>query len=342
MAVTYQSALFADFFEQFSGSINDYMGIPKYYQFGDKVLEVKYLHQNIQYFGQSIAHLEIAPCISDFKITVVSNIDTGIHPPDAFWTKEIIGTDGVITSDTHQYVAHYNSISNFFQIADNVNSKAIYWFENEDKIPDWERSFSFRWILHHFTEPTKYCMLHAASLGCTSGGVILPAKSGSGKSNTSLACIGTSVKYMGDDFVLIDTESLTAYSLYNCAKIEYSRVAFFPSLASTFSNDFKNDSNTKSHIYLYPQFKNFILKSFKIKAILIPQFMGNLHTEITITNAIEGLKAMAPTTIGVLKATNNTFKKMAHLSKRLPNYYLKTGTSLEEIPKTIESLLLEL
>lgn len=342
MAVTYPSVIFSQFFESFEAKLFKAANKKKFYQIGELVLEVIFFQENMHFFGDSLAHLEIKPCYSNFRIMVVSQNDTAIFPPNAFWSNEIIGTDGVITCDSQQFMAHYNSVANFFQVSDNVNCKAIYWLENETKIPDWERSFSFRWILHHFTEKANYCMIHAASLGQLNGGIILPAKSGSGKSNTSLSCVGTNINYMGDDFVLVDTNTLVAYSLYNCAKVEPSRIKYFPLLSDYFLQNFGNSKMDKKHVYLFPKFKNYLINKFHIKAIVIPNFTGSTKSELVLANATNALIAMAPTTIGVLKATNNTFKKMAKLAKELPIYQLNTGTDLKEIPEKIELLLSEI
>lgn len=339
MVITYQTDLFADFFNNFLNKIATKNGIIKYYLIGKWILKVTYCQKNYNYFGEAIAHLEVDSSKEDFSICVISHIDTAIVPPNAFWGEELIGTNGVFYSADERYVAHYNSINNYFQIANNINNTAIYWLQNEELIPDYERSFSFRWILHHFTEKTDFCMLHAAGLGNTKGGFILPAKSGSGKSNTSLACIGSNIKYLGDDFILVDSVNLIAYNLYNCAKIEPRRIRYFKKISSVLNDNLTKYNSEKAHIYLYPQFKSSLINSFKIKAILIPQFTGNLTTIISKASAADSLIAMAPTTIGVLKASKLSFQKMAKITKNLPAFSIKTGSNLSEIPAKINLLL---
>ena len=339
MSVMYPPALFEQFFKKFSDKIATKNAINKYYVIGEWILKVTYCQKNYNYFGEAIAHLEVESQKENFSICVISQSDTEIVPPNAFWGEELIGTGGVFYSTDERYVAHYNSTNCFFQIADNSNNNAIYWLKDEALIPDYERSFSFRWILHHFTENTNFCMLHAAGLGNEKGGFILPAKSGSVKSNTSLACIGTSIKYLGDDFILVDSIKLIAYNLYNCAKIEPQRIQFFPKIASFFLHKFKQYDTEKAHIYLYPQFKNSLIKSFKIKAILIPRFTGNTTTETNNASAADSLIAMAPTTIGVLKASKKSFQKMVKIARHLPAFSLETGSNLSEIPTKIDLLL---
>jgi hypothetical protein len=340
MAVTYQSALFAQFFDDFSQNVLPVTPIKKYYQIARFVLEVSYYQENIAFFEQSVAHLEISARKSDFTITVVSESDTQITPPNAFWGKEAIAADGIFSSDDEQYVAHYQQEYEIFQITDCVEKRAFYWMQNEDQLPEWERSFSFRNILHHFTENTSYCMLHAAGLGTEEGGVILPGKGGSGKSNTSLACVGSKILYLGDDFLLVDTETFTAFSLYNIAKIEQHRLPFFTEIENNIQPE-KLLSNGKLPFFLYPFFKHALINSFPIKAILLPQFSGLENTTISPTTAAESLKAMAPSTLGLLKASQKTFKKMVQIAQRLPEFMLHTGTDLQQIPVAIEKLLFD-
>lgn len=339
MAVTYPSALFADFIEQFSQNVLPITPVKKYYQIARFVLEVSYYQENVAFFNQSVAHLEVTAQDADFKISVVSENDTQLTPPNAFWGKEAIAADGIFSSDDEHYIAHYQQEYGIFQVADTCEKRAFYWMQNEDQLPEWERSFSFRNILHHFTENTSYCMLHAAGLGTSEGGVILPGKGGSGKSNTSLACVGSNILYLGDDFLLVDTETLTAFSLYNIAKIEQHRLSFFTEIQNkiTPENVF---ASGKIPFFLYPSFRMSLIKSFKVKAILLPQFSGLQNTAVEQASAAESLKAMAPSTLGLLKASQKTFKKMVQIAQSLPSLHLKTGTDLQQIPKMIENVLL--
>jgi hypothetical protein len=338
MLITFQPALFTAFFEEFKQNVIQISPIKKYYQIARFVLEVAYYQEDILFFEHSIAHLEIGPTKADFYIAVVSENDTEITPPNAFWDKAAITAGGIFSSNDNRYVAYYQQVYGIFQITDTLEKRAFYWMQHEEQLPEWERSFSFRNILHHFTENTNYCMLHAAGLGTNGVGVILPGKGGSGKSNTSLACVGSNILYLGDDFLLVDTESLTAFSLYNTAKIEQHRLPFFEKVFRNIQSR-KVLTNGKMQFFLYPFFKDCLIKSFTIKAIVLPQFSGLESTTITSTSATESLKAMAPSTLGLLKASQKTFKKLAHIAQNVPVFILKTGTDLEQIPVTIASLL---
>jgi hypothetical protein len=338
MAVTYPSALFTQFFDDFYQNLSTVLPIKKFYQIGRFTLEVSYYQSDISFFNLSIAHLEIAASNVDFVISVISENDTQLTPPNAFWGKEAIAIDGIFQSDDAKFIAHHSHEYGFFQIADTIHKRAFYWMQHEAKLPEWERSFSFRNILHYFTENTNYCMLHAAGLGTSNGGVILPGKGGSGKSNSSLACIGTNIQYLGDDFILVDVETLTAFSLYNIAKIEQHRLPYFDYINSVINFE-KLLNNGKIPFFLYPTFNRFLIKSFKIKAIVLPNFSGYENTSIDNCSAAESLKAMAPSTLGLLKASNTTFKKMVRIAQNLPSYVLHTGTNLPQIPKTIKQLL---
>lgn len=338
MAVTYHSALFAQFFDDFFQNILPVTPTKKYYQIARFVLEVSYYQNNVAFFEQSIAHLEIAVSKADFAICVVSENDTHITPPNAFWGKEAIAADGLFSSDDERYTAHYQQEYGIFQIADCVDKKAFYWMQHEVKLPEWERSFSYRNILHYFTENTSYCMLHAAGLGTKYGGVILPGKGGSGKSNTSLACIGSNILYLGDDFLLVDTDTLTAFSLYNIAKIEHHRLEYFNTIKDNIKPE-KVLSNGKVPFFLHPIFKQFLIPNFSITAILLPQFSGLENTTVSPSTAAESLKAMAPSTLGLLKASQKTFKKMVQIAQHLPSFILHTGTDLQQIPIVIEKVL---
>ena len=64
-------------------------------------------------------------------------------------------------------------------------------------------------------------MVHAASVGSSTGGALLIGKGGSGKSTAALACLSSSLMYAGDDYCLVTAEpSPAAYCLYNTAKLK--------------------------------------------------------------------------------------------------------------------------
>jgi hypothetical protein len=180
--------------------------------------------------------------------------------------------------------------------------------------------------------------VHAAAVGNETGGVLLPGKSGSGKSTTSLACLGSELSYVSDDTSLISCKRAPyVYSLYNTAKIGHFQ--HLPHLESYVSNAVRVE-NEKGMIFLHQHFPRKIISGFPLKGILVPRITGEETTHIKSTTPGMALKALAPSTLFQLPGAGlQAFRLMSQLVKEVPCFRLNLGTDMEEIPKVIQQFL---
>ncbi len=224
-------------------------------------------------------------------------------------------------------------------IIDYSEGIAINWVYDADLLMEWEKSFPFRSILYYWFNKFGYIIIHGGAIGTRHGGVILAGKSGSGKSTATLACLGGSLKYVGDDIVLVHLKTLIAYSLYNVAKLEVHQLKLFPTLANWVSNPETMESY-KANIFIDNHQPEWLIHSFPIKAILLPRFLGRIDTTIIQATAADAAKALFPSSMEVLTITDlSLFRNLSDVSRRLPNYWIETGTDTRQIYKTIETLL---
>ena len=74
-------------------------------------------------------------------------------------------------------------------------------------------------------------MLHAAAVGTADGGVLIVGRGGVGKSTTALACLAAGMKYVADDYLVVQLDpEPRAFQLYGTAKLEASQLRHFPEL----------------------------------------------------------------------------------------------------------------
>lgn len=220
-----------------------------------------------------------------------------------------------------------------------------FWVHDGLRMPDWSLGAPFRTILHWFLHSQGIHFLHGAVVGHQGQGVLITAKSGSGKSTTSLACLIGGMDYVGDDYVAVTidtnttTHQVTAHNLYNSAKVTKSGLKLFPELAEQVWNT--NSAETeKAVMFLNNRFGGQIKSSLPITAILIPRITHNVTTTITPTSKMDALIAVAPTTLLQLPlAETGKLATLKQVIEQVPCFYLNLGSGLEEVVGTIKSFL---
>jgi hypothetical protein len=275
-------------------------------------------------FFPSLAHLKVlSDEFIDLQLYYVSDdcLDIPFSAPN--W--------GNIEFDAQGYASELDQkeIGVFFQpwlrqifmysYAENIG---IYWVKSLSEIPWWEATFSFRTIFHMWTRNTPLQLMHAGAIATENGNAYLfPAKSGSGKSTTTCMLSEAGYVYLGDDYVLIDTDKNIVYKLYGTTKMEWDN------LESRFSHllpraiNLNQRPNQKGILYLESnkQFKNFA----SICAIIVPE-VNNENSGIIKASIAHSLFASAPTTLHHLPHNRSeSYTKIRKLSSNLPNFIWK-------------------
>ncbi len=154
------------------------------------------------------------------------------------WTTYDFGPKGEIVGyndERHRTV--YQPGVDILQVFDAERAAAVYWTPSYRYIPWWESSFPLRTAIHWWTTTTPSLQpMHAGAVGRDDGGVLIAGRGGAGKSTTSLACLDGGLLYAGDDYVLVDVDQPTVYSLYNTAKLRPENLHRFPHLGSLVAN----------------------------------------------------------------------------------------------------------
>jgi hypothetical protein len=313
----------------------------KCFQFGPFQLEHRGLGQSsLSFFHLAVAHLERSTNPNpDFIVYTIDAQETGIFLPKPCWDWKEVDGFGVIKAFTEQgFYADYQFDFDTFTLIDTKQRRALQWSKSVSKLPEWERSFPFRKMLYHFTKETDCLMLHAGAVGTAQGGVLLAGAGGSGKSSSTLACLGSDLLYAGDDFVLLDVAANRVHSLYNVAKLDEKGIKLFPRLEPYLFNRDKMPEQ-KGQVFLWNHFPEQLVSSFSLTYILLPKFSGKADTRLFPASSADALRALAPSTLGLLKADEHYFAKIANAIRKWPSYHFQTGTELEQIPLSILNLL---
>lgn len=293
----------------------------------------------LDYFTAGLRHLETTNTQSQLHILIVDHKTSKMSLPKPFWNQaDIDPLSGNVLNLPDRYYVNCNNINNTLTFIDYDLKTAIFWADDISAIPEWEKGFPFRTLLFNWFYKKNYLFIHAAGISKSTSGVLLTGKGGSGKSTTALACLQSSLLYAGDDYIMVDPENCIGYSLYNIGKLEAHNVFRFPEFKKFIVNEHALDTE-KGRLFVSDFYPEKIIKQFTIKAILLPKYTGLTETTIKHASKADAMKAMAPSSIWLLRTDAEMVKKIASLIRKLPCYWLYTGTNLQQIPLKIEELI---
>jgi hypothetical protein len=224
---------------------------------------------------------------------------------------------------------------------DTRRNLALYWVEDASRIPYYEKGYPMTSILSWGLEGKGLHFVHAAAVGTPAGGVLMAGKGGVGKSTTSLACVDSPLQFLSDDYCLLSTDGAPrAYSIYNSVKLKADEdVERFPHLKGMVSNPVRVGEE-KAMIFLHQHLPQKLIRSFPIKAVLLPRITGQRDTRLREARGGEALRLLAPSTVfQVSGAGEGAFRSMVRLVKQVPSYTLELGTDISGIPRVIADLL---
>ena len=184
--------------------------------------------------------------------------------------------------------------------------------------------------------------MHGGAVGMRDGGVLLAGKGGSGKSTTVLTCLRSDLLYLADDYCLVSTDPVPyAHSLYCSAKLDPDNLHRVPHLMQDLSNRDRLTTE-KAVFFLFEHWPQKIVSGFPIRAVLLPRIVGGTTTRLRPATPMEGLKALALSTMSQLAGAGLPSLQIMHtLVNRIPCLHLELGTDLAQIPDVISGLLRE-
>jgi hypothetical protein len=332
-------AAFTDHLETRCATHPDALAPEAVFAFGPVRLGVRFIGREREaFFTDAIAHRRTDE-VPGWTVWVIDEPVSGLRLPKPCWSWANVDERGTLLDFGDDFYAHYGLDYGVFTLVDFAEKRAFLWHRDVGTLPEWERSFPFRSLLHQLLrDESRYLLAHAGAVGTAAGGVLLTGRGGSGKSTATLACLSTELRYAGDDFVLIDAEEPYVHSLYNVAKLEAGNLPRFPHLAPLVANPEAMPAD-KGQVFLHQHFPETLIDGFPLRAILMPKFTGQTETRLRPATPEEALHALAPSTLYLLRADARLLRQLHALTQRLPAYWLETGTRLAAIPETITALL---
>ena len=258
------------------------------------------------------------------------------HPPwetTAYsYRGEILGYNDAQTSINYE--------GYLLNMTDHAACVSVFWVERPADVPWWEQFLPLRLLLHQWTLGTPLQLVHAAAVGDARGAVLITGKNGVGKSTSTLACLGSPLGILGDDYVILDTERALVYNLYSAVKLEAQDLDRFPALRPHVANRDALD-HQKAVVYLHEAAPDALRDGLPVRAVLVPQVTGERDSAVVATSGVAALAALAPSTLSHLKTERaDIFQKLSRFMNRVGHSYtLRAGTDLAQIPTVIERIL---
>lgn len=303
------------------------------YLIGGFQVEIHYESESLyDYFNVALAHLQ-----SERGSQVNFEIFARDHQklPQPFWDWSNIDNQGNL-ADSGRVSINYENWTGMLRLFDPIEGVGVFWIRELASIPIWHRSFPFRTLLTRFFEHTSIQPVHSAAVALQGKALLLAGASGSGKSSTALASLLNGLDFLGDDFNLVDVDSLIIHSLYGIAKLEKHQLQEFPSLRKLpgIGDDDKDQIEVARH------FPDKTARKAQLKAVIFPKIGGANTSSITAIPAQRALQEMSRSTLELLPGNRvSHFHKLGKICRTLPCYSLTLSADYEEIVDTLRNFL---
>lgn len=212
------------------------------------------------------------------------------------------------------------------QAYDPVRRIALFWVPDAAELEAWEQGAPLRRILHWWSAGLGLQLVHGAAIGNEMGGVLLVGRSGSGKSTVALACAGSSLGYVADDYCLLEPGAPPrVYSIYGSGKADGASISRLPHLAEAFRAS-PIDQQGKSIIFVGEHIPSAVLRSLPLRAVVLPQIVTGTECRVEVLPRGEALRAVAPSTLFQMPGDRaDSLSRLSALVRSLPCFRLCVG-----------------
>lgn len=239
-----------------------------------------------------------------------------------------------------QFVLAYDRRPGVFSAVDRERRIGLYWTHDSRSLPYYERAEPFRRLLPGWRQPDGLFIVHAAAVGRPDGGVLLAGRAGSGKSTTSVLCIGSTLGFAGDDFVLVEAGTKPhVHSLYSSAKLNRDVLDWRPDLRTAIANAGRLDTE-KALLYAGLGWPEATCAGFPLRAVLLPRPTTGTATSVCEVTSDAAYKALLPDTLfRALGPAPQVTRWMREVVRAVPCYEVALGTDVSGVVDTIATLL---
>jgi hypothetical protein len=281
-------------------------------------------------------------------VCVWDSASTGLPVPSFTWRPRHIGHQGQIegyNDERFRTIYHGDIFApdggfNALSMYDAAQRTAIFWVASSGHVHWWERAEPLRTLFHWVLNAEDRYLAHAAAVGDDDGVVLLAGRGGMGKTTTTLACLRDGLRFVGDNYVLLSLrDGPVAHGLYSNAKLRPGTLDLMPELADAVNTLDVKEEGEKYIVDVKRWRPEQVVSGLPVRALVVPHVRGHGETRMVPTSPIEGLLALAPTTVVQLPENGGVLGPMARLVRQLPTFTLELGGEVADGPAAIRALL---
>ena len=305
--------------------------VPDHFLLANRIVRVEWPDDGLQaVLGAALAHRKVPAASAALQITAATRADWPAATEAG--RVELGGQVAITVLDPARRVALE---------LNEAGTAAEFSCFNPAGLPAYERAAPFRLLLQRWLRAQAVHMLHAGAVGLPAkGAVLLVARSGGGKSNTVLSCLGSPLRLLGEDFVAVDdSDAPRIWSLYSAAKLHAKDLPRFPALAADVAG-IRDELDGKSVLQLGARHGDRFADGLPLRAILVLDVTGRAESRVAPALAGDAAKAMLASILMALPESRRPlFEFVTQLVRRVPVQRLEVGTDPRAIPGVILKLL---
>lgn len=190
-------------------------------------------------------------------------------------------------------------------------------------------------IYHVIVDKTDGLAIHAAALRSDAGGILLPGKSGSGKSTFSAWLVSRGCRYLTDELVFIDGPTSQIHPFTRPVSFKKGSLP----VLNTFAHYSQEDVIAGPAGLMLPHRllnSDFTLEIPPLSLILFPNYVDGAITDITRISAGLGCARLMECFVNARNIDDHGIDRLANIARTTPIYQL-TYASFDGLYETLQS-----
>lgn len=251
--------------------------------------------------------------------------------PGATFASATVAGEGLTAAQGGGLQAFLQPDIGVLALYDDSRKRGYIWYRDAAALPYYEYAAPLKHLLQWWMLARGGVLLHSAGIGDTAGGVLVSGPSGAGKSSTALACLESSLRIAGDDYVAVDCRSpARVHALYSTAKVDRASLGRHPSLTAHFRNLDRPDE--KPMLFVHQFAPERLVSQFPLRALVVPNVAHAARTSFEPMPPADALRAIAPSSILLFPLAGSVaFARIAALCRAFPAYRMNLSPDAGEV-----------
>lgn len=252
-----------------------------------------------------------------------------------------IGQGTVTASPDSRFIRHM--LDRTVVCLDRKAQRIVGWYASAADVSLHQRGKPLQMLLAVWASDRGLVAVHAACIARKGAGVLLPGRSGAGKSTAALACLHAGFDSLGDDWIGIGAVAhgaAPAYGLYSSTYLQPVHATRFPRITSRIVAP--NDPDTeKALLFLTDAFPRQMRGDTTLRALALPRIIAGTAAHVRPAAKRDALLTLIPSTVFEMypRVGRAGIDRLTQLVEELPAYWLEMGSDLDAIPRCVGEIL---